>query len=224
MKYNIAFKFLAVLLCAACLLGAVGSVAGVLVLTEGGLYDKTVAQVREETIRSRAETMAQETAMYYSSKNLGGCPENLLDDYIADSGGHVYGWYRYGFDWDHFGYALKDAEGNVLESGGGLSAGGGTATYSFPVSGKYLYLVSANPKNMPASTPSTAASGSGEELYDAIPAEGATVCGATFLDGDGNVLYYVFSTDGIGTVFYNQEGLVVYRSFYNEDWTETGTV
>ena len=224
MKYNIAFKFLAVLLCAACLLGAVGSVAGVLVLTEGGLYDKTVAQVREETIRSRAETMAQETAMYYSSKNLGGCPENLLDDYIADSGGHVYGWYRYGFDWDHFGYALKDAEGNVLESGGGLSAGGGTATYSFPVTGKYLYLVSANPKNIPASTPSTAASGSGEELYDAIPAEGATVCGATFLDGDGNVLYYVFSTDGIGTVFYNQEGLVVYRSFYNEVWTETGTV
>ena len=47
MKYNIAFKFLAVLLCAACLLGAVGSAAGILVLTEGELYDKTVPQVRE---------------------------------------------------------------------------------------------------------------------------------------------------------------------------------
>lgn len=224
MKYHITFKFLAVLLCAACLLGAVGSVAGVLVLTEGGLYDKTVPQVREEVIRSRAEALVRDTAMYYCSQTLGGCPEELLDDYNADNGGYVYGWYNFGFQREHFGYALKDGSGNVLESGGGLSAGGGTATYSFPVSGKYLYLVSANPKNISASTPSIAASGSDVELYDAIPPEGATVCGATFLDGDGNVLYYVFSTDGIGTVFYNQEGLVVYRSFYNEDWTETGTV
>ena len=45
MKNHIAFKFLAVLLCAASLLGAVGSALAVFALTEGDLYEKTVEQV-----------------------------------------------------------------------------------------------------------------------------------------------------------------------------------
>ena len=224
MKYNIAFKFLAVLLCAACLLGAVGSAAGILVLTEGELYDKTVPQVREEVIRSRAEALARDTAMYYCSQTLGGCPEELLDDYIADNGGYVYGWYNFGFQREHFGYALKDAEGNVLTSGGTLTGESGGEMLTFPISGKYLYLVSASPKNAPAGSLPTTSSADAENPYDAIPPEGATVGGVQFLDGDGNVLYYLFSNTGLGTAFHVQDGTVVYRSYYTEDWAQTGMV
>ena len=48
MKNHIAVKFIAVLLCAASLLGAVGSGMGVFLMTEMDLYDKTVDQVYEE--------------------------------------------------------------------------------------------------------------------------------------------------------------------------------
>ncbi len=224
MKYHIAFKFLAVILCAACLLGAVGSAAGVLVLTEGELYDKTVPQVREEIIRSRAETLARDTAMYYCSQTLGGCPEELLDDYVADNGGYVYGWYNFGFQREHFGYALKDAEGNVVTSGGTLTGESGGEVLTFPISGKYLYLVSTSPKNAPSGSLPVTSSAAAENPYDAIPPEGATVGGVQFLDGDGNVLYYLFSNTGLGTAFHAQDGSVVYRSYYTEDWAQTGAV
>ena len=39
MKYNIVFKFLAVALCALMLLGAAGSAAAFIGMTESGLYD-----------------------------------------------------------------------------------------------------------------------------------------------------------------------------------------
>ena len=48
MKNNLAFKFIAVILCAASLMGAIGGITGVAVLASGDLYNKTVEQVQQE--------------------------------------------------------------------------------------------------------------------------------------------------------------------------------
>ena len=52
MKYNIVFKFLAVALCALMLLGAAGSAAAIIGMTESGLYDISVEELRDRYIRS----------------------------------------------------------------------------------------------------------------------------------------------------------------------------
>ena len=71
MKNSILFKFLAILLCAASLTGIVGGAAGVLVLAEGDLYNKTVDQVQDERLESSAHLVADHTALAYASRELG---------------------------------------------------------------------------------------------------------------------------------------------------------
>ena len=120
----------------ACLLGAVGSAAGILVLTEGELYDKTVPQVREEVIRSRAEALARDTAMYYCSQNLGGCPEEMIES--------LDGWMEEDFAQNQFrpgavGYLIRDPEGNVVEDCGLESY---SRVVNFPFTDSYRELLS----------------------------------------------------------------------------------
>ena len=71
MKYHVAVKFLAIFLCAVCLLGAVGSAAGVVVLSEMDLYNRTVDEVLENDIQNSARSFAREAALYYASTELG---------------------------------------------------------------------------------------------------------------------------------------------------------
>ena len=52
MKNHIAFKFLAILLCALALFGSVASTGAIVALTGAGLYDKTVQQVRDAEVKS----------------------------------------------------------------------------------------------------------------------------------------------------------------------------
>ena len=78
MKNHIAFKFLAVLVCAVTLLGAVGSAGGILVLTQMDLYNKTVDQVVEEEVRSDGEAYANILALRCASRDLGNCPEDMV--------------------------------------------------------------------------------------------------------------------------------------------------
>lgn len=65
------------------------------------------------------------------------------------------------------GYVLKDAEGNVLESGGAENLSD-AEFYSFPVSGSYKYVLSITEKS--EATPQADAS-----TYNAIPEGGALV-------------------------------------------------
>ena len=110
MKNHIIFKFIAFLLCAASLLGAVGSAAGILVLTQADLYNKTVDQVVAEKVRNDGENYADILALRHASANLGGCPEQMISQsYIA------YG-FKNSYDPDYYGYSVMDAEGNVVAS------------------------------------------------------------------------------------------------------------
>ena len=119
MKYNIVFKFLAVALCALMLLGAAGSAAAIIGMTESGLYDISVEELRDRYIRSAGESMAARIAVDYAEANLGGVPEAIAGPTVYDLGpSGKTGWLYGVFNPALAGYVLKDAEGNVLESGG----------------------------------------------------------------------------------------------------------
>ena len=219
MKHNVVFKFIAVLLCAASLLGAVACGFSVVVLTENGLYDRTVEQARQEDVRSYALGLSQEVAQVYSAKNLGGCPEDLLESqygYVADRSR-----WMGGFRSIHSGYSLLDAEGNVLETGGALSAEQSAYTVTLPVSGKYLYVVSTTPKD---AVPVPTIEATGTDKINNIPPEGITVCGVLFKGADKSTMYYSEVAEGQGLAFYNQDGQVVYRSFFREYLSVSGRV
>ena len=150
MKNHIAFKFLAIALCALALLSSVASGAGIVALTAAGLYDKTVNQVREESIKSIGKGMAHDVALHYASMELGGCPESVLYRRYGSSA------YEFNFLSEGYGYTLKDGEGNTLETGGYLTPDSkeSFSTYTFPVTGQYLYLVSSAPEVVPEATES----------------------------------------------------------------------
>ena len=131
MKNHIVIKFLAVLLCTVSLLGAVGGAAGIFALTETDLYNKTVDQLYAERIQSEGQTLAYNTAMFYASRDLGGCPLSLVQElYDHDNGLNPF----------YYGYALKASEGNVLMNQE-LPSGDAYRTYTFDVTGQYMYLV-----------------------------------------------------------------------------------
>lgn len=168
MKYNIVFKFLAIALCALMLLGAAGSTAAIIGMTESGLYDISVEELRDRYIRSDGESMAGRIAVDYAEANLGGVPEAIAGPTVYDLGpSGKTGWLYGVFNPALAGYVLKDAEGNVLESGGAENLSD-AEFYSFPVSGSYKYVLSITEKS--EATPQADAS-----TYNAIPEGGALV-------------------------------------------------
>lgn len=168
MKYNIVFKFLAVALCALMLLGAAGNAAAIIGMTESGLYDISVEELRDRYIRSDGESMADRIAVDYAEANLGGVPEAIAGPTVYDLGpSGKTGWFYGVFNPASAGYVLKDAEGNVLESGGAENLTD-AEFYSFPISGSYKYVLSITEKSETA--PQADAS-----TYNAIPEGGALV-------------------------------------------------
>lgn len=173
MKYSIVFKFLAIALCALVLLGAIGSGLVIVCMTELGLYDGTVEEMREQYLRSDGASLANILARSYAEAQLGNMPEALM------SSGDIYdlgvqgksGWFYGVFNPKLAGLVLKDAVGNVLQSVGAENPANGEV-YSFPVSGAYRYALSV--------TQSESRSYETDAVtYDEIPEGGAAVCRIT---------------------------------------------
>ena len=171
MRYNIAFKFLAVALCALMLLTAAASGFGIVALMEQGLFDKTVAQLREESIRSDGQYLAMQTASHYADSQLGGWPAELEEPDWQYGWGSRYGSWFYGdFDPETSGYVLRDGEGNILEQAGAERLSN-ASMYTFPVSGSYKYVLSVEPKQEPELELEETAG----EILNCIPRGGAEV-------------------------------------------------
>ena len=102
MKHSIVAKFIAITLCALFLLTATGSGAGILVLTELELYEKTVEEVYTDTLTVLSDAFAGQTATRYAGKTLGGCPEVILGGYGI-------------FNEGYYAYKLYDPDGNIVE-------------------------------------------------------------------------------------------------------------
>ena len=231
MKNNIVFKFIAVILCAASLLGAVGGIAGVVVLTSGDLYNQTVAELEEERTMAFAEGYAEALARQYAGTELGGCPEEMVNDIQGIGNGFqsVYSAY---------GYRILDADGNVVSTYNEDQKG---AAFSFPVTGQYMHLVSSESQSeiearevqeQIVTYSSDVGDGSSE-----VPAEGILIDHVMFLDTDGALIYEAegrrsgdsestYYYDGIrseghngdytGYLFYNRNGELVYNSFFED--------
>lgn len=206
MKNHIVFKFIAIMLCALCLLGAAGGIAGIAGLSEMDLYNKTVDEYLAQRVNTDARTYANELALSYSSKILGGCPEDMIRDQIGDADWFVR-------EYPNHGYTITDAEGKVLSSyNAEASSNQAWPTYSFPMSGKYMYLVDSKSGEEETETdiPRTVAEGE-IYLYDAIQPMGSTVYGISVGSFSSSTGYS--SDTSIGFVFKDESGRVVFRSF-----------
>ena len=143
MKHSVAVKFLAIFLCALTLLGAAGSAAGILVMTEMDLYNRTVAQVKEQRLQELGQSFAQDHALYQAGLNLGGCSEEILSQITGKPGN----WFYNLLDPNYFGYRLLDESGNVLlEQNPEFADHKKASAYTFPISGEYVQLLSTYPK------------------------------------------------------------------------------
>ena len=238
MKNCIIFKFVAVLLCAASLLGIVGGTAGALVLAEGDLYNKTVDQMLDEKLETDAMVFAEQTALSYASRELGGCPEGMAQ-------------YRYGvIPACNYGYSILDAEGNVLASVN-PELKDTAEVYTFPATGQYMHLVSTETESeLKAKEAQARAELMGRGMADSsgntIPPEGLAINQVWFTDREGNMLYesygdrngfhstYYYYNDGyddgvsssgissdepldhIGFLFNGPDGQLMYTSFLGE--------
>ena len=114
MKHSVPVKFLAILLCALTLLGAVGSAAGILVMAEMDLYNLTVDQVKEQRFHDMGNSFAQNIAVDYANNNLGGNPPALVNDVTISP--FIY-WFNNVFDARLLGYRLLDENGEILFMG-----------------------------------------------------------------------------------------------------------
>ena len=77
MKHSIFVKLLAIVLCAASLMGVVGGTAGALMLVERDLYNKTVDEAIAQQVQNLAADSANQIASRYADVTLGGCPEEI---------------------------------------------------------------------------------------------------------------------------------------------------
>ena len=109
MKYHIVFKFLAVLLCALTLLGAILSIAGVLYLESADLYEGDLEAALQEQKQEVLLNIASDIAARYASDYLGGCDLSVIQGYY----GVRYRFASYIKD-EHIAWDILDETGKVL--------------------------------------------------------------------------------------------------------------
>ena len=112
MKNSIALKFLAVLLCAACLLVSIGAGVGIVLLVEGDLYRNTVQDLKLDALDHTVSTAARVVVKRYLTETVHPLPSEIADQYIVDY------YENYGFFEDVSGwyYTITDEKGTLLAS------------------------------------------------------------------------------------------------------------
>ena len=109
MRHSIFLKFIAIFLCAAALMTAVGSGVGLFVVSEAGLRSRTPEEVYADSAEGTVTSLAEELAVRIASRELGGANDALIDQYY---GSH---WMHSTFDWSQLGYTVRDKDGNILD-------------------------------------------------------------------------------------------------------------
>ena len=235
MKHSVFSKFLAILLCAASLLGIVGGAAGAMVLAQGDLYNRTVNEMLDEKLSDTARIFADQTALAYAGRELGGCPEEMTDRYRVEPD-------------CEYGYAILDADGKVLyEQNPQLKK---TAqVYEVPVAGQYMHLVSTETESQQLANETAArmdaiSRGMADSDGHAVPEGGIPVNQVIFTDAEGSPIYeasggthqtgtstfYYHAPDRvhsssyehgpqqqIGFLYYGSNDQLLYRSFLDEN-------
>ena len=138
MRYSTFFKFIAIVLCAASLLGMVSSAAGIFFLTELG--GKSVEEQYADRLENQALSYSLKAAEIYASRELGGAPQILLNYHYGND------WETQYFSWTKAGYIIRDGEGNVLQEKPIPDDSRGTAyEFEFAAVGPYMKVISTAP-------------------------------------------------------------------------------
>ena len=204
MRNCIFFKLLAVLLCAASLLGIVGGTAGILTLVENDLYNKTVPEVKSQKLEEHAALFASQAAYRYADQVLGGCPEDIARSGYND----ILAW-----NYTSYGYSILDADGNVLESLN-PELKSGSKTFTIPVTGQYMHLVSLQTESQKMEEAARKRLNAyGDVMTDidgeTVPPEGMPIHHVVFTGQDGRILYEASSDGAHGSsTYYYQDYLL----------------
>ena len=186
MKNHIVFKFIAILLCAASLMGAVGGALGILALTERGLYRQSVEEAYDDFVETHASALAAEIAERYASMNLGGANSQLADSI------HGNYWSDQFFYMNRISYTIFDSTGAELQSQ--QMEDTPVSHFSFPLGSiRYIRVLSETPediynqKNLPEIPQGVTTQIGDDYVYNAIPENGAEVyfIQVQFADGSG---------------------------------------
>ena len=217
MKHNIVFKFIAIILCAASLAGAIGGITGVAVLASGDLYNKTVEQLIDQRIETAALNYADQVAREFAGRELGGCPEDLLDRYESSF------WFDRKFP--HYGYSILDENGSTLAAYNEELKDQVKDIYSIPVTGQYMHLVSTESEAEIAARETEALQSGSDAAFTIdsrlIADSVANVYDMQALFADGSDIRYAESGGPIGQIIYYAGNYVVFTSYDSRDFTST---
>lgn len=141
--YGIAYKFLALLLCACALLTGVAGAIGVYAVADQGLYTYSVDELHYQSTYRELTGLAENLATRYVMENLSNCPEGFINAYA----GSYYltqllapkQWY----------YTIEDGTGKTLQSTY-IAIGASTTRYEFVIAPEYPVILS---PNAPATNP-----------------------------------------------------------------------
>ena len=112
MKNHIAFKFLAVLLCALTLMVAIFSIVGIVALEQQDLYDEDLEQQLQERREEILQQVASDIAVRYAAEYLGGCDQITIQGYYGDDY-----WLTQYFHTDRISWDILDENGQPLYLG-----------------------------------------------------------------------------------------------------------
>ena len=214
MRYNIVFKALALVLCAAMLLTAAACGLGIFAMNEAGLYRKSWQSAYDDYRHDILEHTANAIAARYAAMELGGMTERMVDDYYG------YEWYLNQFRFGTMGYTLYDSKKNPLKT---YAMTGhepaervilNTTQQEYP---KVAAVMTRQERDaaLGVTEPTSgsvyhSAQGS-SNVYDAVPFEGAVVTMLTVSYGDASE--GVGSPDGLGKIYHDHQGFVVFQSY-----------
>lgn len=139
MKNHIAFKFIAIVLCAAMLALSLGCGAAVAVLADNGLFDRSIEQMRQDRLDSACWDMAYYIASDYVLENLSNCPEEVLamTGAYSERDQFLYSGYAQVFKDGQWYYTLQNKHGRTLAGDRdipeGLTTFEATISWSYPV-------------------------------------------------------------------------------------------
>lgn len=208
MRYSTVFKFIAFVLCAATLVGIVGSAAGILFLTELG--GKSVEEAYQDQLRNQSIGYAMEAGGIYASEVLGSAHKNLINYYFAND------WQNRYFDWTRVGYSLIDSEGNVVQEVE-LPASGQPIVFEeeIPVGGRYMKVIATTPRKEYQTAPGN--TDHGVQVW-VMPSQPRTVIGGVLVDyTDGHhEEWNPGNSEQVGLLYYDGGSSLRFQSNFGE--------
>ena len=198
------------MLCAACLLGAVASGVGILVMTEAELYQKTADEAYRDALTGYVESYAEDVAMRYASRELGGAGDSLVNSYFG------YSWLSDVFNPSRIGYTIFDEEGNVLEETGLRDGQEAEYTFLAQPGGSYIKVLSEITEEEKSDTEEIFEGTTtyiGEDYaYNAVPEGGAEVYAIQVEYNDGSSEGVNSPEEPLGVIYYDPEGNLAFHS------------